>query len=340
MRSLKMLGLGAALALAGASVATSPPAKAQEMKFFRIGSGSAGGTYYPLAGLIAQAISAPPGSRPCDKGGACGVPGLVAVAQSSNGSVANINGIRSGQLEAGLVQSDVTYWAYSGTGLYEGKGAYEDLRIITSLFPEHIHVFAHKNSGIKSVRDLKGKTVGMGLQASGALIGARIVMEAYGLKENTDFTPEYLNTANSVARIKDGHSAAAITVTGYPNAGITELAASAGALLVPIDGAELEGIVKKYPFYAASEIPGGTYQGIPDATKTGTVTALLVTRANVDENLIYELAKAIYNETSQKLFAAGHAKARSITLKTALDGVGIPLHPGAAKYFKEAGVQK
>ncbi|HEX3209240.1 MAG TPA: TAXI family TRAP transporter solute-binding subunit, partial [Geminicoccaceae bacterium] len=110
--------------------------QAQEMRFFRIGTGGVAGTYYPIGGLIADIISSPPGARPCERGGSCGVPGLVAIAQSSNGSVANVDAIQSGELESGFVQSDIAYWAYTGTGIFEGKGKADNLRAIASLFAE------------------------------------------------------------------------------------------------------------------------------------------------------------------------------------------------------------
>src|SRR5690606_38527322 len=146
-----LIAAAAAAMLAGAGAG-----EAQEMKFFRIGSGAAGGTYFPMAGLLAQAISNPPGARPCEKGGSCGVPGLVAIAQSSNGSVATATAIQAGQRESGFSQSDVTYWAYTGTGLFEGKPPMTKLRVIASLFPEHIHVVAGKEAGVKTIADLKG----------------------------------------------------------------------------------------------------------------------------------------------------------------------------------------
>ncbi len=147
--------LSLARAIARASFATALAAiafaagttNAQDIKFFRIGTGGTAGTYYPIGGLLANAISNPPGSRPCNEGGSCGVPGLVATAVASNGSVANINGITSGQLESGFTQSDVAYWAYTGTGVYEGKPKVADLRLIGNLYPETIHIVARKGAG-------------------------------------------------------------------------------------------------------------------------------------------------------------------------------------------------
>ena len=143
MRSLgRLLALGLAGALAAGSVA------AQDIKFFRIGTGGTAGTYFPIGGLLANAISNPPGSRACNDGGSCGVPGLVATAVASNGSVANINAIAGGSMESGFTQSDVAYWAHSGTGIYEGKPKVAGLRLIANLYPESLHIVAHADARV------------------------------------------------------------------------------------------------------------------------------------------------------------------------------------------------
>jgi uncharacterized protein len=159
---MKMRGLGrfavAVLAVAGIAAGT---LAAQEMKFFRIGTGGTAGTYFPIGGLLANAISNPPGSRSCEEGGSCGVSGLVATALASNGSVANINGIGSGALESGFSQSDVNYWAYTGTGIFKDQGKVEKLRAIANLYPESIHLVARADAGVQAVEDLAGKRVSL-----------------------------------------------------------------------------------------------------------------------------------------------------------------------------------
>jgi len=311
---------------------------AQEMKFFRIGTGGTGGTYYPIGGLIAHAISNPPGSRSCDEGGSCGVPGLVAIAQSANGSVANVNAIKSGALESGFSQSDVAFWAYTGTGIFADKGKVESLRAIANLYPESIQLVARKGAGIKSVKDLKGKRVSLDEPGSGTLVDARIILEAYGLSES-DVTADFIKPTPAIDKIKDNQLDAFFIVAGYPTGAVAELASSVGAELIPIDGPEAEAIVKKYGFFAAQSIPAGVYEGIGE-TKTISVGAQWVVGAGVDEDLVYEITKAVWNEKSRKLLDNGHAKGKAITLESALDGVGIPLHPGAARFYKEAGVAK
>ena len=309
-----------------------------KMTFFRIGTGGTGGTYYPIGGLLAHCISNPPGSRPCEDGGSCGVPGLVAIAQSANGSVANINAIKSGVLESGFSQSDVAYWAFTGTGIYEGKGAVEDLRALASLYPETIHLVARKGAGIKSVKDLKGKRVSLDEPGSGTLVDARIILEAYGLTEK-DIEADFIKPNPSIDKIKDNQLDAFFIVAGYPIGSVIELASSVGAELVPINGPEADAVIEKYGFFAKDLIPADTYEGIGE-TESISVGAQWVVSAKVDEELVYGITKALWNEKSRQLLDKGHAKGKSITAETALDGVGIPLHPGAERYYKEAGLLK
>ncbi|HEX6141473.1 MAG TPA: TAXI family TRAP transporter solute-binding subunit [Geminicoccaceae bacterium] len=322
----------ALLALLGAA----PVGLAQEMTFFRIGTGGVAGTYYPIGGLIADIISSPPGARPCDKGGSCGVPGLVAIAQSSNGSVANVNAIKSGELESGFVQSDVAYWAYTGTGIFEDQGKVENLRAIANLYPESIHIVAREGAEIESVRDLAGKRVSLDEPGSGTLVDARIILEAFGLSED-DLQAQYIKPSPAVSMTGDAQLDAFFIVAGYPTASVVELASGVGADLVPIDGPEVDALLERYQFFAKDLIPAGTYEGI-DATPTVSVGAQWVVGAEVDEELVYGITKALWHENARNLLDNGHAKGQAITLETALDGIGIPLHPGAERYYREVGL--
>ncbi|MEM7045469.1 MAG: TAXI family TRAP transporter solute-binding subunit, partial [Pseudomonadota bacterium] len=161
-----------------------PGLVAEDLRFFRIGTGGVAGTYYPIGGLIAGIISNPPGSRPCEKGGSCGVPGLIATAQSSGGSVENVEAVAAGTLDSGFAQSDIAYWAYSGTGRFEGRAKVENLRAITSLYPESIHLVVRRGAGIESIQDLKGKRVSLDEEGSGTLVDARIILDAFGIDED------------------------------------------------------------------------------------------------------------------------------------------------------------
>ncbi|MCC6377648.1 MAG: TAXI family TRAP transporter solute-binding subunit [Burkholderiales bacterium] len=312
---------------------------AQDIKFFRIGTGGTAGTYYPIGGLLATAISNPPGSRACKDGGSCGAPGVVATAVASNGSVANINGIQSGQLESGFTQSDVAYWAYTGTGVYEGKPKVADLRLMANLYPETIHLVARKGANIKSVADLKGKRVSLDEPGSGTLVDARIILGAFGLTEK-DIVAEYLKPNQAGDKMKDGGLDAFFFVGGYPTSAIAELASSgAGIDLVPVTGPEVDKMRQQYGFFSPDVIPANTYKGIGEV-KTIAVGAQWVTSAKQSDALIYEITKALWNDNSRKLMDAGHAKGKAITKATATAGAGIPFHPGAEKFYKEAGMLK
>jgi len=318
MGAVAVLGLN----LAGA-------AEAQAPTFFRIGTGGTAGTYFPIGGLIANAISGSEGK---------GVPGLVSTAVASNGSVANINAVQGGSSESGFTQSDVAYWAYSGTGLYEGKGKVEDLRLIATLYPETIHLVARKGGNIKSVADLKGKRVSLDEPGSGTLVDARLVLGAYGISEK-DIKPEYLKPGPAGDRLRDGALDAYFFVGGYPAGAISELATSSGIELVPIAGPETDKLLSQYKFFAKDVVPAGIYQGVNE-TSTISVNAQWVTSAKQSDDLIYRITKTVWSPDTRKLLDAGHSKGKLITLENATSGLGIPLHPGAEKFYREAGVLK
>ena len=335
MHISKFTRAAAIVALAGSLAAGT--AAAQDIKFFRIATGGTAGTYFPIGGLIANAISNPPGSRACDEGGSCGVPGLVATAIASNGSVANINGIASGTLESGFSQSDVAYWAHSGTGIFADKGAVEKVRAIANLYPESIHLVARADAGIKSVADLKGKKVSLDEPGSGTLVDARIILEGYGLTED-DVEPEYLKPNQAADLMRDGNMDAFFFVGGFPAGAIAELSTSMDVVLVPISGQEAGGLLEEYEFFAENTIPGGTYKGTDEDVTTLSVGAQWVTSSDQPEELIYEITKALWNDNTRKLLDSGHAKGKVITKESALDGIGIPLHAGAERFYREAGL--
>lgn len=329
-RAVVLGGLGAA--------ALSPAVGAQDITFFRIGTGGTVGTYFPIGGLIANAISNPPGSRPCADGGSCGVPGLVATAVASNGSVANVNGISAGAMQSGFTQSDVAYWAFNGSGIYEGRPKAETLRAIANLYPESFQLVARKGAGVKTIRDLKGKRLSLDEPGSGTLVDARLILAAYGLTEK-DVKAEYLKAQQSADKLKDGALDAFFSVSGWPQGAIAELAATTGIDLVPIDGPEAENLIKQYSFFAADEIPDGAYKGVP-GIKTVSVNAIWATSTKQSDQLIYGITAALWNPSTRKLLDSGHAKGRSIKLETATQGLGIPLHAGAEQFYKEKGLIK
>ena len=280
-------------AIAGLGMAL--PAAAQDMKFFRIGTGSAGGTYFPIGGIIANAISNPPGSRPCEEGGNCGVPGLVAIAQSTNASAHNVNAV-------------TLHFAYNGTDVFEGN-AKPDLRVIANLFPEDLHLVLPKGAKLDSLADLEGKRVGIAQAGSGTQIAVELILATQGITRDNIEEAE-LNNTQSAERLADGQLDAYFYAAGTPVAAMIQLDNTKGM--------ELDYDVD-----------------------TLAVSGILVTNANQDEELIYQVTKALWSDTARKLMDNGHPKAKVITMDTALDGVegiGVPLHPGAERFYKEVGM--
>ncbi|MCP4186046.1 MAG: TAXI family TRAP transporter solute-binding subunit [Gammaproteobacteria bacterium] len=313
---------------------------AQDMKFFRIGTGGAGGTYFPIGGIIANAISNPPGSRACEKGGNCGVPGLVAMAQSTNASAHNVNAIQAGQMEAGLSGAATLHFAYNGVGKYEGN-AKPDLRIIANLYPEDLHLVLPKGGKLKSIADLKGKRVGIAQAGSGTQIAVELILADHKINRGNIEEAE-LNNSQSAERIADGQLDAYFYAAGTPVAAIIQLDNTKGLELYNFTTAEVTQANKSVPYYIPSKIPAGTYPGVSYDVNTVAVSGIFVTNAKQDDDLIYEITKALWSKTARKLLDNGHAKGKVITLETALDGVkgiGVPLHPGAIRFYKEQGMQ-
>lgn len=311
--------------LTAATVIAASATSAQAQQFFRIGTGGTAGTYYPVGGMIANLVTQP-GK-------------LIASAVATNGSVANVNGVVGGSLESGFSQSDVAYWAYTGTGTFEGKPKAADLRLMATLYPESIHLVVRKGSNIKSVADLRGKRVSMDEPGSGTLVDVRMILGAYGMTDK-DVKAEYLKPNQAGEKMKDGGLDAFFFVGGAPAGAIAELASGGdGIQLVPIAGPEIDKLLSQQRFFAVDTIAANTYQGIGEI-KTISVMAQWVTSSKLPENVVYEIVKAVYSEPAQKALAAGHAKGKFITLKNAVEGAGIPFHPGAEKFYKEAGLLK
>lgn len=336
MRPFTLATAGLTVALALSSVA-----QAQAPTFFRIGTGGAGGTYFPIGGTIANAISAPPGSRACEDGGQCGVPGLISIAQSTNASVQNNAAVQSGELEAGMTAADTLLSMHGGTGKFEGK-PHPNLRIISNLFPEDLHLVLPKGSTLNGLGDLAGKRVGIAQAGSGTQVAVLQMLEAYGVtRDNMDEAE--LNNSQSAEQLADGQLDAYFYAAGWPVAAMVQLSATKGMNLYSFSEDELTKINEIIPSYIPSTIPGGAYEGITEDTRTPAVSAMLVVSSEQPEELVYEITKALWNDNTRKLLDNGHAKGKQITAETALDGVaalGVPLHEGAERFYKEAGLLK
>ena len=323
--------LTAALLLLGSGLAG-----AEDIRFFRIGTGTTGGTYFPVGGMLANAISNPPGSRPCDRGGSCGVPGVIAVAQATQGSVENLKEMRTGTLESALSQADIAFWARKGTGPYKGQQPFEQLTTIANLYIETVHLVVRAESDIRSVADLKGKVVSIGEEGSGTLVEARVILEAYGIAE-TEIDPRYLKPGPAGDRLVEGGIDAFFIVGGHPVSAVAEAAARTPIRLLSFDDAQGRSLKERLPFFTESVIGEGVYEGVSE-TRTLGVGAQWLVRGDVPDDLVYGITRALWHPSTRRLLDNGHPKGPSIQLATATRGLAAPLHPGAARYYREAGV--
>lgn len=306
---------------------------AQDIRFFRIGTGSISGVYFPVGGLIASAISNPPGSRDCDAGGSCGVPGLIAVAQATLGSIANVRALGAGKLESALVQADIAHFAQTGTGDFAGEPPIKDLRAIASLYPEIVHIVVRHDSPIKTVDDLAGRRVSLDLAGSGTRAVALAVLAGYGVD------PAGLKQVNSQVgpaadRIRLRAIDAFFFVGGHPSSALARLARKTRIRLLSIDGAALERIRATNSYLAAAQLPADTYRRV-GAINSVAVHALWLVSAKVDDDTVYGLTRALWHPSTRRLLDHGVAVARQIKPSRALQGITVPLHAGAERYYLE-----
>ena len=314
------------------------PARAQDTVSFSIGTAGRLGTYYPVGEVIARAISSPPGSPACADGGPCGVPGLVATAIPTEGSVANVADIAKGALNSGFVQSDVAYWAATGSGLYEGKPRDETLRAIANLYQEAIHLVVRRGSGIATIADLKGKRVSLDEGGSGTMVDALLILRAYGVSEK-DMVVEKLKPHHAGDKLKAGALDAFFSIAGWPEAALVKLADETDIALLPIDGPQVERLIATYSYFSRDRIPDRTYRNVP-AVNTLAINAIWATSTKAPDKLIYDITAALWNANTRRLLDQAHAAAKAIRFETAVQGLGILLHPGAEKYYVEKGIRK
>ncbi len=310
---------------------------AQEPRFFRIGTAATGGSFFEIGGLVASAISSPADGPPCERGGSCGVRGLVAVAQATPGSIDNLRLIDTGQIESGFAQADLAGWAYNGVNAFAEAGPLHRLRVIASLFPEAAHLVVRAESPIHSLADLAGKRVSLDEPGSGSAADATVVLAAAGLGES-DLTRRYLRPGPAAEELKAGTLDAFFLVGGYPIPAIRDLAAAVPIRLVPIEGKIVDALKKDFGFYSLTEIPAGIYPGIDSATPSLGFCALWLVNADIDPDLVYAITRSLWHPATARLLATLDPIGKRIRLDRALDGLSVPLHPGAARFYREAGM--
>jgi len=285
-----------------------------------MGTGGTTGTYYAFGGVLGQYIK--------------NKAKIDVTVVSTDGSKANIQGIEAGDYQLATVQSDVMAYAWNGTNSFAEDGAVTSFRVVGGLYAEAVQLITMDPS-IQSVADLAGRSVSIGAPGSGVYFNAIDVLTAAGLSVD-DITPQYLSFGDSTEGLKDGKIDAAFIVAGAPTPAITELATTNEAYLVPIDGEIAAAIMASCPYYTAYTIPAGTYPGQDADVATITVKATLIVSASASEDDVYNLTKAIFENT--EAITAEHAKGAELSLDNATSGMTAPFHPGAAKYFAEKGI--
>ena len=286
-----------------------------------MGTGGTSGTYYGYGGVLGQYI----------KNNA----GINVTVVSTDGSKANIQGIAAGNYQLGTVQSDVMAYAWDGTRSFENEGKIDAFRVVAGLYAESVQLVT-MDPAIKTVADLKGKSVSIGAPGSGVYFNAIDVLTAAGLTEQ-DINAQYQSFADSADALKDGKIDAAFIVAGAPTPAITELCTTNSAYLVPIDGAVADKLMADCPFYTTYTIPAGTYAGQEADVQTVTVKATLIVSADATEEDVYKLTAAIFDNAGA--ITVENAKGAELSIENATSGMTAPFHAGAAKYFAEKGVE-
>ena len=316
MKMKKMLAIVLALTMALSLAACGSGGSAK----MTMGTGGTSGTYYAFGGVLGQYI----------KNNA----GIDVTVVSTDGSKANIESIDSGDYQLGTVQSDVMAYAWAGSRSFEANGKIDSFRVVAGLYAEAVQLVT-MNPDIKSVADLKGKSVSIGAPGSGVYFNAMDVLAAAGLTEN-DIKAQYQSFADSTDALKDGKIDAAFIVAGAPTAAITELCTTNSAYLVPIDGDIAAKLMADCAFYTTYVIPAGTYAGQTEDVTTVTVKATLIVASSASEDDVYNLTKAIFDNVDA--IAAENGKGKELSIENATSGMAAPFHAGAAKYFAEKGV--
>ncbi|MCT4682456.1 MAG: TAXI family TRAP transporter solute-binding subunit [Roseicyclus sp.] len=312
--------------VAAAAVMGGGAASAQDQTFIAIGTGGVTGVYYPTGGAICRLVN----RDRAEHGIRCGV-------ESTGGSVFNINAIRGGELEFGVAQSDWQYHAYNGTSRFEEQGAFEDLRAVFSVHPEPFTVVARADAGIETFEDLQGKRVNVGNPGSGQRGTMEVLMEAMGWTMDDFAVASELQAAEQSQALCDNNIDAMVYTVGHPSGSIQEATTACDSVLVTVANDAVDMLVAENPFYRTATIPGGMYRGNDADVETFGVGATFVTSADVPEEVVYTVVSAVFENIDQ--FRSLHpAFANLDPAQMASDGLSAPLHPGAERYFREAGL--
>ncbi len=317
----KILSLAVAVLLAAAVLCSC--SKAGGKKDYILATGGTSGTYYPFGGAIANIWNSK-------------IENMNVTAQATGASAENLRLINKGEAEYAIVQNDVMDYAYNGKDLFAGEKL-SNIMTIGTLYPEVVLIAVSKDSGIKSIADFKGKRISVGDAGSGVEFNAKQIMEGYGITFD-DIKKSNLSFKESAEAIQNGTLDGCFITAGVPNSALQELAFTAGLTLIPVDGAEADAICAKYGYYTKTVIPGDTYKGTSTDTAALAIKATLAVNSKLDEETVYEMTKALFDNLPA--LGNAHAKGKEVTIESAVTGVSVPFHPGAEKYFKEVGAMK
>lgn len=287
-------------------------------EFVTVATGPTSGIYYPIGGAFATVL---------------GDAGYKTSAQATGASVENINLITNGEAEIAISMQDSVVQAYEGFGAFEGNQK-PDLRAMMRLWPNYVQLVTIEGTGIESVEDLKGKRVGVGAPNSGVELNARMIYEAYGMTYD-DSSVDYLSYGEAIDQMKNGQCDAAFVTSGLPNSTVSELAFSYDMKIVPINGAGRDALIEKYPFFAASVIPAGTYNNDEDVDSVFVYNIMLVNK-DVSDDMVYDMLDCIFNDVAT-IKASHNTADKNIDISFGVDDVKIPLHDGAAKWWQDHG---
>lgn len=294
--------------------------------FLSLATGGTSGTYFPLGGALANIITN-------------NVDNVKAQAEATGASVENATLIQKKESDLALIQNDIAFYAATGTVLQKfiDEGQYDNLKGLAILYPEVIQLVAAKDSGITSVTDLAGKKVAVGAPGSGTEANAKQILEAYGLSFDDLGKIDPLSFAEAAEQLKNKQIDAAFVTAGIPTAAITEVSTVTDIVIVPIETDKIKTLQEEYPFYTEVTIPGGSYKGQDEDITTAAVMAMLAVRGDLDEDVVFNITKSIFEHTDE--LGSVHEKGKLIKVEDANTGMPIDLHPGALKYYQEKGVK-
>lgn len=303
-------------------------------KVLRIGTGGTAGTYFIIGSLIAQGLNSQIKEFDDTKSA---LSHHIVLPQRSSGSVSNVQEIKNKLLESALVQADIAHSAYKGIGVCAENTCANSIRAIGSLYLESVHLVASLDSGIASMDDLLGARVSVDEIGSGTQLNVTELLKNFELDES-NVNLVYLKPLDAIERMSSGQLDAFFMVAGYPVSSVKQLLQENKATIVPIEGASMEKFLELYPFFTVDEIPAEIY-GNTEPVATIGVAAQWVVDSSVDDDLVYEMTRCLWSDYSLDLLAQGHPKGAEVDLDSALDGLSIPVHGGAKRYYMDMGME-